>query len=64
MTNEAGETPYIHAAREGHLEFLHECHKHLGQKAKRTLNDNSLNIEAKSKDEWTAFFYAAFNGYV
>jgi ankyrin repeat protein len=23
-----------------------------------------LNIEAKSKDEWTAFFYAAFNGYI
>lgn len=23
-----------------------------------------MNIEAKSKDEWTAFFYAAFNGYI
>jgi ankyrin repeat protein len=34
------------------------------QKVKRSLNDNTLNMEAKTKDEWTAFFYAAFNGYV
>lgn len=55
--NQAGETSFIVAAREGKLDFLKsfiECFT----------EENEFDINHKMKDGWTALFYASLNGFV
>jgi len=50
--NYANETPFHVAAREGKVSIL-----------RFYLDNYEINIDMKMKDGWTAFNYAAFNGY-
>lgn len=63
--NHAGETSFIIAAREGKLQFLRQVMKHYGGKQKRyVLNDDRFNIDHRTRDDWTALFYATLNGHM
>ena len=56
MKNDAEETPFILAAREGRLHFLEFMYK--------KYSISTFNPDHRSLDGWTAFTYASINGYV
>jgi ankyrin repeat protein len=56
IKNDAGETPFMHACREGRLELI----KHMHQNYEKFL----LQPDAVSLDLWTGFMYACSNGFL
>lgn len=56
MVNNYGETPLMLAAREGKLHLIRYAYEKYGNLI--------CNLDAKNNDGWTAFFYAAINGFV
>lgn len=54
----------MYAAREGNLAIIKFMKKRFVlSEAQNSSQKQILNYEAKSKDGWTAFMYAAVNGY-
>mgnify|MGYP003914614209 CR=1 FL=1 len=63
--NLAGETALMVAAREGNLAIIKYMLGKFVQNEKNTVTQKKiLEVESRSKDGWTAFLYAAINGYL
>ena len=58
IQNKAKETPFIVAAREGHIELVK-----LIMENDKYSKAEGFKVDQESLDGWTAFSYAAVNGY-